>query len=162
MMDVKSTKFILTSSEFVFVAFLFILILSVSGYFAHLDPDWHHDGILFKPAVDVASGKSLFRETFTQYGALTTYLQGAAVALFGKHLIVLRIEAALFLALTGALLYIICSQIVQKYAAILPTLVWLFMAHYSISSLLPWSSIFSLFFVILGGWLLIKIGRAHV
>ena len=57
-----------------------ILIFSVSGYFAHLDPDWHHDGILFKPAVDVASGKSLFRETFTQYGALTTYLQGAAVA----------------------------------------------------------------------------------
>jgi len=156
MMDVKSTKFTLTSSKFVFVGFLFILIFSVSGYFAHLDPDWHHDGILFKPAVDVASGKSLFRETFTQYGALTTYLQGAAVALFGKHLIVLRIEAALFLALTGALLYIICSQIVQQYAAILPTLVWLFMAHYSISSLLPWSSIFSLFFVILGGWLLIS------
>ena len=142
-----------------FVVFLFILIFSVSGYFAHLDPDWHHDGILFKPAVDVASGMSLFRETFTQYGALTTYLQGAAITLFGKHLIVLRVEAALFLALTGILLYMICGEIAQKSIAILATLVWLFMAHYSVSSLLPWSSIFSLFFVILGSWLLISSQR---
>ena len=79
------------------IFFLFITILAITFYFAHLDPDWHHDGIMFKPAVDVASGLSLFKETFTQYGALTTYLQAGAIALFGEHLIVLRFQAAFFL-----------------------------------------------------------------
>ena len=64
---------------------LFLTILFVAGYFAQMDPDWHHDGILFKPAIDVASGLSLFRDTFSQYGALTTYLHATALHLFGKH-----------------------------------------------------------------------------
>ena len=80
---------------------VFLAILAITYYFARLDPDWHHDGIMFKPAVDVAAGLSLFKETFTQYGALTTYLQAGAISFFGEHLIVLRLQAALFLSLAG-------------------------------------------------------------
>ncbi len=69
------------------IGLVFLGILIVAAHFARLDPDWHHDGILFKPAVDVAAGLSLFKETFTQYGALTTYLQAGAIAIFGKYLI---------------------------------------------------------------------------
>ena len=50
-------------------------------HFAVLDPDWHHDSILLKPALDVLRGQTLFSDTFTQYGALLTYLQAAAMKL---------------------------------------------------------------------------------
>src|SRR3954470_22772839 len=41
--------------------------------------DPHHDGIMLKPALDVLAGQTLFRDTFMQYGALTTYLQALAL-----------------------------------------------------------------------------------
>ena len=100
----------MTRKELILIFSCFVTILAVTSYFAHLDPDWHHDGILFKPAVDVAAGLSLFKETFTQYGALTTYLQAGAVAIFGEQLIVLRLQAAGFLSLSGVLLYLIVSR----------------------------------------------------
>jgi len=46
---------------------------------ARLGVDFHHDGIMLKPALDVLSGQVLFRDTFMQYGALTCYLQAAAL-----------------------------------------------------------------------------------
>ena len=46
---------------------------------SRLGVDAHHDGIMLKPALDVLAGQVLFRDTFTQYGALTTYLQAAAL-----------------------------------------------------------------------------------
>jgi hypothetical protein len=45
----------------------------------------HHDGIMLKPALDVLSGQILFRDTFTQYGPLTT----------GLHVLALWIEPSL-------------------------------------------------------------------
>ena len=131
------------------IVFLFITILAITFYFARLDPDWHHDGIMFKPAVDVAAGLILFKETFTQYGALTTYLQAGAIALFGEHLIVLRLQAALFLSLAGVLFYFIVSQATSSLVALLATGIWVLMSPYMISVFLPWSSIYALFFCLL-------------
>ena len=133
-------------SKYIYSLCLFTAILFVAGYFARMDPDWHHDGILFKPAVDVASGLSLFRETFSQYGALTTYLQAAALKIFGKHLVVIRYESVLFLGLIGIVFFAIFRRLVPDLVAVLSVLVWLFMAPYFVMTFLPWSSIFSLFF----------------
>ena len=139
------------------VALVFLSILVVAAYFARLDPDWHHDGILFKPAVDVAAGLSLFKETFTQYGALTTYLQAGAIAVFGKYLIVLRLQAAFFVALSGVLLYLIVRRITPPVIALLATALWALMSPYTVLAFYPWSSIFALFFVLLGTWLLVRL-----
>ncbi len=139
------------------IALVFLGILIVAAYFARLDPDWHHDGILFKPAVDVAAGLSLFKETFTQYGALTTYLQAGAIAIFGKYLIVLRLQAAFFLALIGVLFYLIVRRIAPPTIAVLAVTVWALMSPYTVGVLFPWSSIFAMFFVLLGTWLVIRV-----
>ncbi len=139
------------------IGLVFLGILIVAAYFARLDPDWHHDGILFKPAVDVAAGLSLFKETFTQYGALTTYLQAGAIAIFGKYLIVLRFQAALFVALIGVLLYLIVRRIARPAIAVLAVTLWALMSPYTVGAFFPWSSIFALFFVLLGTWLVIRV-----
>ena len=143
-------------SKYVFSLCLFVAIFFVAGYFARMDPDWHHDGILFKPAVDVASGLSLFRDTFSQYGALTTYLQAAALKIFGKHLVVIRYESVLFLGLIGIVFFAIFRRLVPDLVAVLSVVVWLFMAPYFVMTFLPWSSIFSLFFMTLGCYFLLQ------
>ena len=145
----------MTRKELILIFSCFVTILAVTSYFAHLDPDWHHDGILFKPAVDVAAGLSLFKETFTQYGALTTYLQAGAVAIFGEQLIVLRLQAAGFLSLSGVLLYLIVSRAASTVIALISIGIWLLMSPYMISVFLPWSSIYALFFCLLATWLVI-------
>ena len=142
--------------QIVFAAAVTGLVILVPAYFAFLDPDWHHDGILFKPAADVASGLALYRETFSQYGPLTTYLQAAAISIFGKHLLVIRLQAAIFLSLSGALLFVIAHRIAPRNIAILSVFIWLAVAPYLGETFLPWSSIYSLFFILLGGWLLGK------
>lgn len=141
--------------EKIIIVFCFSAILAVTSYFAHLDPDWHHDGILFKPAVDVAAGLTLFKETFTQYGALTTYLQAGAITIFGEHLIVIRLQAALFLSLTGVLIFLIVARAASTTTAVLSTGIWLFMSPYMVSVFLPWSSIYALFFCLLATGLII-------
>jgi hypothetical protein len=133
---------------------VFIAILAITYYFARLDPDWHHDGIMFKPAVDVAAGLILFKETFTQYGALTTYLQAGAISLFGEHLIVLRLQATLFLSLAGVLFYLVVSRATSSLVALLSTGIWVLMAPYMVSVFLPWSSIYALFFCLLAALLI--------
>ena len=138
-------------------ALVFLSILIAATYFARLDPDWHHDGVLFKPAVDVAAGLSLFKETFTQYGALTTYLQAGAIAIFGKYLIVLRLQAAFFLALIGVLFYLIVRRIAPPVIAVIAVMLWALMSPYTVGVLFPWSSIFAMFFVLLGTWLVIRV-----
>jgi hypothetical protein len=47
--------------------------------FARMGVDFHHDGIMLKPALDVLSGQVLFRDTFMQYGALTCYIHALAL-----------------------------------------------------------------------------------
>jgi hypothetical protein len=142
-------------STYLIPALCLIPLAIISFYFAILDPEWHHDGILFKPAVDVASGLSLFRETFTQYGALTTYIQAGAIYLFGKYLIVLRLQAALFLVLIGFFNILILERLIPRWLAITSTYVWFFLAPIFVLTFLPWSSIYALLFCTIGVWCLI-------
>ena len=142
-------------STYLIPALCMIPLAIISFYFAILDPEWHHDGILFKPAVDVASGLSLFRETFTQYGALTTYIQAGAIYLFGKYLIVLRLQAALFLVLIGFFNILILERLIPRWLAITSTYVWFFLGPIFVLTFLPWSSIYALLFCTIGVWCLV-------
>jgi hypothetical protein len=91
--------------------------------FANVAIDVHHDGLMLKPALDVLAGQALHRQTFTQYGPLTTLVHAGALAVFGGKLLVLRIVT-----------------IVAEGAAIgLLTLAW--------RSLLPWRTIWAMVFL---------------
>lgn len=119
-----------------------------------IDP--HHDGIMLKPAIDVAQRKMLFRDTFTQYGALTTLLQSLAIKIFGQYLIVIRLLTAFFYALTSIFLWLVLSRFLPKWLVSLSCIVWVFLAPYFEFGFIPWSSVYALFFQMLSAYLIIR------
>lgn len=132
-------------------AVIFTVTVIVSGYFSTLGIDLHHDGILFKPAFDVASGKMLFRDTFTQYGALTTLIQSLVLVIFGRYLLVMKLSAAVFYGFSSVLLYLISIKILPRFFSFITWLVWLCLAPYYAWTFLAWSSVYALFFQLATG-----------
>lgn len=119
---------------------------------ARMDMDPHHDGIMLKPALDVLHGQTLFRDTFTQYGALTTYLQVIALW-FHPTLLALRLLTVAAYAVTLGFLYAAWRLILPRSLTALSCgLFLLFLPAYEKNwldqywVLLPWSSAFALMF----------------
>src|ERR1035437_2676492 len=69
--------------------------------FAYLEFDFQHDGLMMKTAMDLASGQRIFRDTFTQYGPLSSWIQALALVVFGVKATVLKTLS--ILALTTAI-----------------------------------------------------------
>lgn len=135
--------------------FLFCLTFFVATVFSRLSADTHHDGVLLKPAIDVANGKMLFRDTFTQYGALTTLFQAWAIKIFGPYLVVIKTTTAFFYALASVLLWMNWSKLVSPWLATLCAILWLAMAPFLVAVAFPWSSVYALVFQLLSAYLLI-------
>lgn len=120
--------------------------------FAPLGVDQHHDGIMLKPALDVLSGQTLFRDTFMQYGALTCYLQVVALWI-QPSLLSLRFLTVAAYAVTLFFLYASWHLILPRVLTILACgLFILFIPAYEKNwfgqdwMLLPWSSVYALMF----------------
>jgi hypothetical protein len=135
---------------------LFFLTFAISSYFSTIGVDPHHDGIMLKPALDVAAGQMLFRDTFSQYGALTTLLQAASLVVFGKYLITIKLLTAFFYGLISILLYLIFSKFIPKSLLFFTLILWILMAPYYVWTFIPWSSVYALFFQLLGAYFLSK------
>lgn len=130
---------------------LFLAAVALTGVFAVISVDPFHDGIMLKPALDVAKGKALFRETFTQYGALTVGLQAIAVKIGGESLVSIRLLTAFFYGLIAVLLYFIHRRYLSRSAAVLSVVLWMlltpFLLDYPIGGTMqPWSSVYALLF----------------
>lgn len=134
---------------------IFLATIVISGYFSTIGADSHHDGLLLKCALDVASGRTLFRDTFTQYGALTTIIQALSLNVFGKYLITLKFITVFFYGLISILLYSILKKILPELAVFVCLIIWILLAPYYIMTFLIWSSVYALFFQLLGAWFLI-------
>jgi hypothetical protein len=133
------------------------------GPFARVDVDPHHDGIMLKTALDVFGGQTLFRDTFSQYGALTTYLQVAALSAH-PTLLCLKLMTVAAYAATLFVLY-------ASWRLILPrSLTWLacglfllFLPGYERNwlggfwVLLPWSSVLAMFFQAVAVYALMRV-----
>jgi len=130
---------------------LFISTFTIASIFSALGVDPHHHGIMFKPAFDVAHGHMLFRDTFTQYGALTTLLQAWALQLFGDYLLVIQIQTAFFYGLISLCLYYIWLKILPRWLTIISVVIWLLLAPYyrTLMPFVPWSSVPALLFQML-------------
>lgn len=134
---------------------IFLVTIVISGYFSIIGADPHHDGILAKPAMDVASGRMLFRDTFTHSGALTTIIHVVSLSIFGKYLITLKFTTVFFYGLISILLYLILKKILPKLMVFICLIIWILLAPYYEWTFLIWSSVYALFFQLLGAWLLL-------
>ena len=80
----------------VHIVFVFILTFTITSFFSRLGIDYRHQGTMFQVAASMAEGKILFKDIYFHYGALTGILQAISIHLFGKKLITIQVETALF------------------------------------------------------------------
>ena len=95
---------------YVLSAILNLLILAPQ---ARLDPDPHHDGVMFAAAVAVSEGKVPNRDVFAQYGPLAPVLHGQILKIFGNQLLNLRLATAVMLTITAVILFALLNKIKQ-------------------------------------------------
>jgi hypothetical protein len=141
--------------------FVFAITLSLAGVFATIGADPHHDSILLKPAIDVARGKVLFSESFTQYGALTTLIQAGFIRILGERLMSIRIATVVFIGLYSVFFWLTWSKLMKPAMATLACLSALGVNYFYTRSLLPWSSEYALLFEALGGYLFFRYLRKN-
>jgi len=136
--------------------FVVLFTVGITGYFAPLGIDAHHDGILIKPAVDVLHGKMLFADTFTQYGALTTLMQAWSLHFFGEYLIVIKYLTVFFYGAIALVLWLFWKKFIPPLLSTLSILIWVgLFGFYDYWGLLPWSSVYALLCQMLALYLLI-------
>lgn len=118
-----------------------ILTFAVFYPFAAIGLDFGHDGIMLKPALDVHSGQVLFRDTFSQYGALTTWLHAACLHV-DPRLLSLRIFTVVIYAASVFLLLLIWLRFSPWPVAGMGLVLFLVTAPFYDERwlLLPWSS----------------------
>lgn len=115
--------------------------------FAGIGLDPHHDGIMLKPALDVADGQVVFRDTFSQYGPLTTFLQ-AGVLTISPTLLALKVMAVAADSLAIGLFYLVWRSILPRSLAVASAAMFVLLnpVFVSVWTVLPWSSDIAMFF----------------
>lgn len=130
---------------------------------APLGIDQHHDGIMLKPALDVLGGQVLFRDSFSQYGALTTYLQALALWIWPSLLSIRLLTVAAYGG-TLIMLYAAWRLILPRSLTVLSCVLFiLFIPAYERDYwnkdywlLSPWSSVFAMLFQSIGLYALLR------
>jgi len=135
--------------EWLFRLGLFALVTVLFGAFAPLGIGLHHDGVMLKPALDVAAGQVIFRDTFSQYGAFTTFFQALAVKLFGGELLVIKYQTVLFYALSAVMLDVVYARFLSRFFRGVMLVLFVGLAPFYLLLMLPWSSVYALFFMLL-------------
>ena len=138
---------------------IFLLSLIIVAFFGVTQVDPHHDGIMLKPAIDVANGKMLHKDTFSQYGTLTTLIQAYAVKFFGERLIVIRMLTALCYGLISILVWLIFSRILPRELNTFSCIIWILLLYFWIDYpamfIFPWSTVFAILSILLALYFLI-------
>lgn len=130
------------------VVITFLVTVAALAPLARLGVDPHHDGIMLKPALDVLDGQVLHRDSFTQYGTLTTLIQAGWLGVFGETLLALKALTVVTYGVVAALLFLIWKDLSNTRWAALGVALWLSLvpAFDYTYMLLPWSSVFALMF----------------
>jgi hypothetical protein len=145
-MELKSSPWKKTSIWYaLIIAFVFFF---VALYFASLGVDVHHQGFVFHAAMRLSEGNILFKEIYYHYGALTALLHCFALKIFGVRLYSLNILTSIFYFFIVLNFINILGRFVKHSFALLFSIVWLAFAPFFVDTFLPWSSVFSLFFLL--------------
>lgn len=133
-----------------------------------LGVDPHHDGAMLKPALDVLSGQFLFRDSFTQYGAVTCYLQ--ALTLAGQRsLLTLRYSTLGIYAVTLICLYASWRFLLTRSLTVVACVLFILLnpayetdpwnhEHWLVQ---PWSSAYAMMFQAIGLYALFRVIRGE-
>ncbi|TGN08022.1 hypothetical protein [Leptospira ilyithenensis] len=70
---------------------IFFVTYLTLGYYSFYGLDTYHEGTVFKPSLDVYNGRKIFLETFSHYGALSTYFNAWGMFLLGPYLSSVRL-----------------------------------------------------------------------
>ena len=155
----KNNRFI-AMMKYIAPVILFLTTVIVYGYLSIIGADAHHDGALFKPAMDVANGGMLYKDTFFFYGALVPLIQALALLVFGKYLLTLKLLTVFFYGCNVLLIYIISRKFLPIIVSFFISLVWIFMSPYffyiSYNWTTVWSSVYAIFFQLLTSYFLIR------
>ena len=143
------------NKELLLPILLCLICLAVVFYFSFFGLNPHHDGIMLKTAIDVARGKVLFRDSFTQYGALTTYVQALFILIFGEHLWAIRLSTAVFYTLSYLFVFLIVRRFTNSRYAFGSVIVLLLLAYFYGNPYDAWSNVYALFFLIVTAYLLL-------
>jgi hypothetical protein len=118
-----------------------------------------------KPALDVASGQILFRDTFMQYGALSCYLQAAALWL-QPSLLCLRLMTVAAYGVALFFLYAAWRLLLPRSLTIFSCGLFILFIPYSDKgwldqywTFLPWSSVYALMFQSISLYALLRVIR---
>ncbi len=128
---------------------IFATTLSVTYIFARISADPHHDGIMYKSALDVSRGLILFRDTFTQYGAVPVFIQALSIKILGEHLLSIKITTVIAYALISIIMWFINIKFLPKLLAIGAFLLWLIMSPYTETTFLAWPSVYCILWQLL-------------
>lgn len=115
---------------------------------AVLSIDAHHDGTMFNPALKIAEGGVMYKDTSTYYGVLTVYIQAFFLVLFGKTLLSLRISAVVFYVFCFIAFFNIFKKFIPRLMVLLTEAILLCIAAFWMTTFHAWSSIYSLFFIL--------------
>ena len=129
---------------------IFVLVAGWFSLFARLGFDSHHDGIMLGAAAEVAGGKLLFKEVFCQYGPLAVWIQSIPVFFFGAEVLVVRLTTVLFygfIALLGAKIW---GRFLRRPFDLIWYVCFFALCPFYVGEFHPWSSVYALFFMLLG------------
>ena len=139
----------------------FFLIASIHLINARLDPDIHHDGIIYAAAVASSQGLLPNRDYFTQYGPVTSIMQGIWLYFTEPTLYSLRIFNVAILLISSYLVYKIIKTSINFSLALLILLALNISTPTILPYLVAWPSVISTMILLLV-LLILQIGRAHV
>ena len=119
---------------------------------APLDPNQHHDGIMYTAALATAEGATPNLGAFAQYGPLSPLLQGWWLRLTSTSLLSLRVFTALLLTLTAVLLFHMLRRFLTPGLSSILSLVWALSAPKYFPADLPWSSVITTLLLLFCTW----------
>ena len=119
------------------------LIFVFSAY--RLEPDPHHDGVIYGAAVGASQGLIPQRDFLSQYGPMQPLINGIWLKLFGTSMLNLRLFYCVLLVVSSYLVYTSLRRYIKNDLSLLIPTAWILTGPFG----LPWPSILSTFIALI-------------
>ncbi|MBF0129044.1 MAG: glycosyltransferase family 39 protein [Alphaproteobacteria bacterium] len=127
-----------------------VLTVGMAQYYV----DAPHAGILFKAALDVAEGKTLFKETLSYYGPVHVVLQALSLLAFGKNVLVIYALAGAFQAASAFVCHLIWRRFLPPVLSLFSLALFVGLAKGASQA---WPNHYSTFFTVLCFYFLLRL-----
>ena len=110
-----------------------------------LEPDPHHDGVIYGAAVGASQGLIPQRDFLSQYGPMQPLINGIWLKLFGTSMLNLRFFYCVLLVACSYLVYASLQRYIKNDLSLLIPTAWILTGPFG----LPWPSILSTFIALI-------------